>query len=103
MTNTVDLVVPGAHAAAVRIIIASARKGLSVLVVVRSSRASVERRLRRALRASGDDVRRRVSIVTGAEIVCADGVCGIEAIVIRRIRTGRLIGVNASAVLNPTA
>jgi predicted dinucleotide-utilizing enzyme len=98
MTKTVDIVVPGVDAAAVRIILASARKGLSVLVVIRSTRTSLERRLRRTLRASGEDVRQRVSIMTGAEIACADGVAGVEAIVIRRIKTGRLIGVNASAI-----
>jgi predicted dinucleotide-utilizing enzyme len=98
MTKTVDIVVPGADAAAVRTILASARRGLRVLVVIRSTRTALERRLRRTLRASGEDVRRRVSIVAGAEIACADGICGVEAIVIRRIRTGQLIGVNARAI-----
>ena len=37
--------------------------------------------------------------MTNAEIVCVDGVNGIEAIVIRYARTGRLYAVNASAFL----
>jgi hypothetical protein len=35
--------------------------------------------------------------VTNADVVCADGVDGVEAVVIRHARTGRLWAVNASA------
>jgi len=35
--------------------------------------------------------------MTNAEVVCVDGVDGVEAVVIRHARTGRLCAVNASA------
>ena len=37
--------------------------------------------------------------MTNAEVVCVDGVDGVEAVVIRHSRTGRLSAVNASAFL----
>ena len=98
MTITVDLVVAGADDEAIQTIVAAARSGRKVLVVIGSPHPAVGRRLRRALRTSHPDVRRHVSVMSGAQIVCSDGVAGIEAIVIRRIKTGRLIGVNASAI-----
>jgi len=47
-----------------------------------------------------DGVASQVTVLTGAEVVCVDGVHAVEAVVIRRIRTGQLIGVNASAILS---
>jgi hypothetical protein len=38
--------------------------------------------------------------MTNAEVVCVDGVEGVEAVVIRDVRTGRLRAVNASAFLS---
>ena len=38
--------------------------------------------------------------MTGAEVVCVDGVDGVEAIVIRSTRTGRLSAVNATMFLS---
>src|SRR5436190_13141776 len=52
--------------------------------------------------ATGGDTTRRLAVVTGAERVCVDGIDSVEAVVIRRIRTGRLIGFNASAILVST-
>jgi hypothetical protein len=43
-----------------------------------------------------------VSVLTGVEVACADGAPGIEAVVLRRIRSGRLIAVNARALLVTT-
>ena len=37
---------------------------------------------------------------TSAEVVCVDGVDGVEAVIIRNTRTGRLSAVNASAFLS---
>ena len=42
---------------------------------------------------------REVIIVTGAEIACVDGVHGIETVLVRQLRTGRLTGFNAGALL----
>lgn len=38
-------------------------------------------------------------MLTDAEVVCVDGVAGVEVVVIRHARTGRLCAVNASAFL----
>jgi thioredoxin reductase len=101
MTRTVNLVIVGAHPAAAAAAIESARRGMRVLVVMRSRRTGVAGRLRRALRAAGESVRRQVTVLTGAEVVCVDGVHSVEAVVIRRVQTGRLIAVNASAISPP--
>jgi hypothetical protein len=100
MTRTVDLVIVGTHAAAAAAAIKGARRGMRVLVVIRSRRTGVNRRLRRSLRAAGENVQQRVTVLTGAEVVCVDGVHCVEAVVIRRVQTGRLIAVNASAILS---
>ena len=99
MTRTVDVVIVGARPAARGAAIEAARRGLRVLVVTRSRRARFAGRLRRSVRAAGEGARRQLTILTGAEVVCVDGIRSVEAVVIRRIRTGRLIGVNASAIL----
>jgi len=39
-------------------------------------------------------------VMTHADVVCVDGVDGVEAVVIRHARTGRLSAVNASAFLS---
>jgi thioredoxin reductase len=99
MTRTVDLVIVGANARAAAAAIDAVRRGLRVLVVVRSRSARFGQRLRRSLRAAGEGLPRQLIIMTGAEVVCVDGVHSVEAVVIRRLRTGRLSEVNASAVL----
>ena len=43
---------------------------------------------------------RRLTVITNSEVVCADGVDGVEAVVIRHVRTGRLCAVNTSAFLS---
>lgn len=97
MTNTVDVVIAGAGPAAIAAIIDAAGQGLRVLVVMRSRRAELVRGLRRALRAAALP-RWAVTIVSGAEIACVDGVNAIEAVVVRDLRTGRLRGFNAAAL-----
>lgn len=100
MTRTVDVVIVGAGAAAVAEAIDAARRGLKVLVVIRSGRGNLARRLRQRFRRALELRQRRVSVLTGAEVACADGVHSIEAVVVRYIRSRRLVGFNASTLLS---
>ena len=102
MNRSVDLVIVGLTAAARSAAIAAARGGRSVLVVGRTNCRSRCRRFRRDLAAGLGGARRQVSVLTGVEVACADGAPGIEAVVLRRIRSGRLIAVNARALLVTT-
>lgn len=100
MTRTVDVVIVGGDAAAVAEAIDAARRGLKVLVVLRSGSGNFARRLRQRFRRALALPQRRVIVLTGAEVACADGVHSIEAVVVRHIRTRRLVGFNASALLS---
>jgi len=71
---------------------------MRVLVVIGSTPVPLRRRLRRALRAAGTRVRRGVTVITNAEVVCVDGLHRVEAVIVRRMGSGSLIGVNASAI-----
>ena len=97
MTNTVDIVIVGADQAAIAATADAARRGLRVLVVMRSRRAELVRRLRQSLRAARSP-QWAVKILTGAEVACVDGVNTIEAVVVRDLRTGRLRGFNAAGL-----
>jgi glycosyltransferase A (GT-A) superfamily protein (DUF2064 family) len=96
----VDLVVVGANARAAAATMEAVRRGLRVLVVMRGRGAGFGRRLRRSLRAVGEGLQRQVHILTGVEVACVAGVHSVEAVVIRRIRSGRLVGVNAAEILD---
>jgi thioredoxin reductase len=100
MIGTVDLVIAGDASAAGAAAVTALQRGQRVLVVLRSADARVARRLRRRLlktaRADGGQLR----IMTNAEVVCADGVDGVEAVVVRHAPTGRLSAVNASAFVS---
>jgi hypothetical protein len=100
MTGTVDLVIAGDASAACAATVRALQRGQRVLVVLRSGDAHVARRLRRALlriaRADGG----QLSVMTGVEVVCADGVDGVEAVVLRHTKTGRLSAANASAFVS---
>lgn len=98
MNRSVDVAIAGADEAAIVETIDAARSGMRVLVVLRSNCARIVRRLRRAIRAAGV-MASRVTIVTGAEIACVDGVNAVEAIVVRRITTGQLLAFNTSSVI----
>lgn len=101
MMRTVDVVIAGDGSAA-RVAGATAlRRGQRVLVVLRSPDARVARRLRRRLleAARGDA---RLQVITSAEVVCADGIDRVEAVVVRRAPSGRLSAVNASAFIGGT-
>jgi predicted dinucleotide-utilizing enzyme len=96
MTKTVDLVVAGDGSAARTAAVDALRRGQRVLVVLGSAEARVARCLRRSLlNAAGADGS-RLTVIRGADVVCADGLDGVEAVVVRRARTGRLSAVNAS-------
>jgi len=99
MTRTVDIVIVCGDEAAVAAAIDASTRGLRVLAVIRPRSASLARHLRQSLRAAGVPSQRQATIVTGAEVACVDGVNGIEAVVVRHLKTGRLIGYNTSALL----
>ena len=98
-SGTVDLVVTGDEASVVVGTLDAVRRGQRVLVVLRSRERRAATRVRRLCRAA----KGRVTVMAGAEIACVDGVNGVEAVVIRSLRTGRLFGVNASAFLSSSA
>lgn len=100
MTRTVDIVIVGANAAAVAATADAASRGRRVLLVIRPRLASLSREFRQSLRMIRMSSRRQVSVSSGAEVACVDGVNAIEAVVVRHIRTGRLVGFNASALLD---
>ena len=94
--KTVDLVVTGDETAAVGSAVDAVRRGQRVLVVLRSAGPRIVPRLRRLCRAA----KNQLTVMTRAEVVCVDGVHGVEAVVMRYTRTGRLCAVNTSAFLS---
>lgn len=100
MTRTIDIVIVGADAAAIAATAEAANRGLHVLLVIRPRLACLARQLRQSLRLVRLSSRRQVSVASGAEVACVDGVNGVEAVLVRQIRTGRLTGFNASALLD---
>jgi NADPH-dependent 2,4-dienoyl-CoA reductase/sulfur reductase-like enzyme len=96
--RTVDVVVEGAGRAAIATAIDAARRGLRVLLVIRSRRSGIVQQLRHSLRSAALPPRPHVTVLTGAEVACVDGVNGIEAVVVRDLRTGRLSAFNTKQV-----
>lgn len=99
MIRTVDLVIAGGGSAALAAATDALRRGRRVLIVLRGD-ASEGRRVRRGLRNGRNADDGQVAVITNAEVVCVDGVDGVEAVVIRSERTGRLCAVNTSAFLS---
>jgi thioredoxin reductase len=99
MIGTVDLVIAGDGSASRAAAAAALQRGQRVLVVLRSADARVARRLRSLLKIAGADGG-QLTVMTSAEVVCADGVDGVEAVVVRHVQTGRLSAVNASAFVS---
>ena len=97
MIRTVDLVIAGTSGGTFDAAADALRHGRRVLVLLRSGDARGFRR--RLCRTANVDCR-QVTVMSGADVVCVDGVDGIEAVVIRHARTGRLLAVNASAFLS---
>jgi len=100
MIRTVDLVIAGDGSAALAAAVDALKRGRRVLVMLRPGHARVQRRFRRRLCRIADVEDGQVAVMTNADIVCVDGVNGVEAVVIRYARTGRLCAVNASAFLS---
>jgi hypothetical protein len=59
--------------------------------------------LRRSLKTADCDCSECVSVLTGVEVVWIEGASAVEVVLLREIKTGRLIGINTSAVLLTTA
>jgi len=98
MTRTVDLVIVGLTTAGGATAIDAVRRGKRVLVLTDSRDESSVRALRRSLRAAGNGCQQRVSVLTGVEVVWIDGTSAVEVVLLRQIATGRLLGINTSAV-----
>lgn len=103
MTRTADVVVAGAGRG-VFVAAASALSGRRhVLVLLQSSDVRVARRLRRRLQAVARQHGASYGVEHGVDVVCVDGVGGVEAVVYRHRRTGRVDAVNAGAFTVPVA
>lgn len=100
MTRTVDLVVTGDDGCARAAVVDALQRGRRVLVVLRSDDSRTARRFRRSVQRSTHVDGGRLTVMTNAEVVCVDGIGGVEAVVIRHTRTGRLYAVNASTYLS---
>ncbi|HZT69328.1 MAG TPA: hypothetical protein VFC10_06230 [Terriglobia bacterium] len=98
--RTVDLVVTGDDRGALGAAIEAVQRGQRVMVVLRSRDARAVQDYRRRLRPPANCDGGRLTVVSNAEVVCVDGVGGVEAVVIRHSRTGHLYAVNASAFLS---
>ena len=99
MTLTVDLVIVGMTATAAATAAEAARRGKRAPFVGQSKNACYCRGLRRTLDAAGDGCRECVSILAGFEVVSVDGISTVEVVLIRQVKTGWLIGINAGAIL----
>jgi thioredoxin reductase len=99
VNRTVDLVIVGEGGSVRDCIIDALKSGRRVLVVMRAADARAGRRLRAWLRRREIGCGGQLMVMTEADVVCVDGVGGIEAVVIRHARSGRVCAVNASALL----
>ena len=97
MTRTVDLVISGDSHAARAAAVDALRCRRRVLIVLRSDDVREAQRLGRCLRKAAGAGSGRLLVMAGADVVCVDGVDGVEAVVIRHARTGHLSAVNSSA------
>lgn len=97
MTGNVDLVIAGDANGARSAAVAALRRGERVLVVLRSADTRGAKRLRKCLLEAAGPVTGQLRVITGAEVVCVDGIERVEAVVVRHRATGRLSALNASA------
>jgi hypothetical protein len=100
MIGTVDLVIAEDGSAACAAAISALQRGQRVLVVLRCADPRTARRLRRVLLRAADADGSQLRVVTSTEVVCADGIGGVEAVVVRHAPTGHLSAVNASAFVS---
>jgi thioredoxin reductase len=97
--RTVDLVIAGGGNAALSAATDALQHGLRILIVLGGD-ARVGQQIRRGLWNGRNANDPQVTVITKAAVVCVDGVDGVEAVVIRYTRTGRLCAVNTSAFLS---
>ena len=102
MTRTVDLVIVGSDANALAAMIDAVGRGLHVLMVIRAKRPGLTRQLRRRLSNAGGLSPRQLTVMTGAEVACVDGVNTVEAVIVRRLGSRRLVAFNASGLVGRT-
>lgn len=95
MMRTFAVVVAGGGSGVFEAASAALRRGQAALVLLRSSDARVARRLRDVALDSGY----ACAVEAGVEVLCVDGVGGVEAVVYRHRRTGRVDAVNASTLI----
>ncbi len=98
--RTVDLVVTGDDRGALGAAFEAVQRGRRVLLVLRAGDARAVQGHCRRLRSVANGGGGQLTVVNNAEVVCVDGVDGVEAVVIRHSRTGQLYAVNASAFLS---
>lgn len=97
MNRTVDVVVAGAGRGVVVAAASALAERQRVLVLLQSRDGRVARRLRRRLDAVAARGGGACVVEHGVDVVCVDGVGGVEAVVYRHRRTGRVAAVNAGA------
>ena len=100
MIRTVDLVIAGSPGGAFTAAADALQRGRRILVLLHSADTRAGQRFRQRLCKAANVDGAQVTVITNAEVVCVDGVDGVEAVVIRYARTGRLRAVNASAFLS---
>jgi hypothetical protein len=102
MTTTVNVVVVGMTATGRIAAIEAARCCKSVLVVDSTMKKSACHAFRHELNASAPDCHRRVSLQSGVEVVWIDGKRTVEVVLLRHIKSGRIIGINTGRVVVTT-
>jgi thioredoxin reductase len=100
VSRTVDLVIAGATKGAFDAAADALQRCRHILVLLRSGDARAGQRFRRRLSKAANVNDTQVTVITNAEVVCVDGVDGVEAVVVRYRRTGRLCAVNTPAFLS---
>lgn len=99
MTRTVDVVVAGAGPGVFDAAAAALTREQRVCVLLGSRDARVGRRLRRRLADVALGSGGICAVESAVDVMCVDGVAGVEAVVFRHRRSGRLQAVNASAFI----
>jgi len=100
VNRTVDLAIAGGGSGALAAAAAALQRGWRVLVLLPSPDGRDGRCFRRRLRTSVDVRQEQLTVLTNVAVVCVDGVEGVEVVVIRHTRTGRLSAVNVSAFVD---
>ena len=99
MIGTVDLVIAGDGSGARAAAVSALTRGQRVLVVLRAD-ARAARCLRTTLLTTAGALGNQLRVMASGEVVCVDGVDGVEAVVVRHVPTGYLSAVNASAFVS---